>query len=259
MPDLKGKRVIITGGTHGIGESTALLFGIKGASVLITGRDRNRAEQIRGLPGGENIEFRRCDFTIRSETEELATWIESQTPPYNVLINNASRNSRYSILDLTLKEWDEMVELNLTSILSITRAFSKKLVDLGSPGKVINVGAIQSFFPLNSSVAYSTVKGGLRALTKSLAVDLGPYGILVNLVSPGPIYAKAESEEPPTELDSRAATVLGRMGRKIEVAKLLAFLASDDNTFMTGNEIIIDGGRSISRKSDPQEVSDNTL
>ena len=126
-------------------------------------------------------------------------------------------------------------------------------------GHIINIGAVQSFFPLDSSFAYSTVKGALRSITKSMAVDLSPYGILVTLVMPGPIYAKADESVAPEDLNKRAATLIGRMGRKIEVAKLLSFLASDDNSFMTGNEIIIDGGRTISRKPDPSEIKDDVI
>uniref|UniRef100_UPI00261695A6 SDR family NAD(P)-dependent oxidoreductase n=1 Tax=Ferroplasma sp. TaxID=2591003 RepID=UPI00261695A6 len=116
------------------------------------------------------------------------------------------------------------------------------------------IGAVQSITPLKSSLAYAAVKGALRSITKSLAVDLGEHNILCTLVMPGPIYAKTDNEVPPQNLDSRAATLLQRMGRKIEVANLLKFLASDENSFMTGNEIIIDGGRVISRKPDPDEI-----
>ncbi len=90
-------------------------------------------------------------------------------------------------------------------------------------------------------------------MTRSMAVDLGKYGIQVITVLPGPIYSK--DNEPPASLDERAATLLGRMGRTIEASYLLAFLASDLNTFITGTEIVIDGGRLISRKPDPEEIS----
>lgn len=259
MSDLRGKKVIITGGTHGIGEETARLFNSQGASVLIVGRDEKKAKYIMGQPDGKGIEFRKCDLSDRLQLIELSEWIGQSDQTFDVLINNASKNSRYSVLDLSMDEWDNMMSLNLTSVLMLSKHFAKNLIKKKRGGHIINIGAVQSFFPLDSSFAYSTVKGALRSITKSMAVDLSPYGILVTLVMPGPIYAKADENEAPEDLNKRAATLIGRMGRKIEVAKLLSFLASDDNSFMTGNEIIIDGGRTISRKPDPSEIKDDVI
>ena len=259
MNSLYNKNVIITGGTHGIGATTAKLFYHEGANVVIVGRDEEKADKIiKGL-NGNRMTFKKCDLTQRNEVLKLANWIKNSEITYNVLINNASKNSRYNITNITLQEWDAMIELNLTSTLILSSAFVHKLKIQKKPGKIINIGAIQSLMPLESSLAYSTVKGALRSMTKSMAIDLAPFNILVSLVIPGPIYAKSDSDEPPKDLDSRAATLLGRMGRKIEVAKLLKFLSSDDNSFMTGNEIIIDGGRLISRKPDPTEIKNDII
>ncbi|MEM0050677.1 MAG: SDR family oxidoreductase [Nitrososphaeria archaeon] len=251
---LQDKTVIITGGTHGIGEETALLFASRGARVLIIGRDENKASRIIAQSQGK-IEFLKCDLSDREQVLKLCRTIEQKYDKVHVLINNASRNSRFNVLNLELDEWDKMIELNMTSVFLLTKTVASKMIKSGIKGKIINVGAVQSFFPLESSFAYSTVKGAMRSMTKSMAVDLAPYGILVTLVMPGPIYTKAESNEPGIDLDSRAATLVGRMGRKSEVAELLEFLSSDRNTFMTGNEIIIDGGRTISRKPDPAEIT----
>lgn len=259
MIDLKNKHVIITGGTHGIGETTAKLFADLGGSVLIIGRDNERASQIIRESKGGDITFRKCDLSNRKEVASLIEWIDRSGEIFDVLINNASRNSRYSVLDISLSEWDSMLQLNLTSVLMLSMHFANKLKDSHKTGKIINIGAVQSFFPLDSSFAYSAVKGALRSMTKSMAVDLAPYGVLVSLVMPGPIYAKAGEDKAPSDLDSRSATLLGRMGEKIEVAKLLAFLASDENSFMTGNEIVIDGGRTISRKPDPIEIKEDVI
>ncbi len=257
--ELKDKRVIITGGTHGIGEATALLFKENGADVLVIGRNGEKGNAMENARGNGKINFYKCDLTVRSDIEKLCEFIDKADKPYDVLINCASRNSRYNILNIELNEWENMVELNLTAVLLMTKHFSNKLVSKNMPGKIINVGAVQSISPLKSSLAYAAVKGALRSITKSLAVDLGEHNILCTLVMPGPIYAKTDSEEPPHNLDSRAATLLQRMGRKAEVANLLKFLASDENSFMTGNEIIIDGGRLISRKSDPDEIMKGDL
>lgn len=252
------KTIIITGGTKGIGEETALLFASKGANVTIIGRNEQKASEIMGKANGK-INFLKCDLSNREQVMQLCNSIKRKFNRVDVLINNASKNSRFSVLNLDTEEWDSMIELNLTSVFLLTKTVAELMVNTGTKGRIINVGAVQSFFPLESSFAYSTVKGAMRSMTKSMAVDLSPHGILVTLVIPGPVYAKANNDEPSKDLDSRAATLLGRMGRKSEVARLLEFLSSDDNTFMTGNEIIIDGGRTISRKPDPSEIKENIL
>lgn len=259
MSELNGKNVIITGGTHGIGETTAVLFSKLGARVWIVGRNESKGREIESKSPDGLIKFLKCDLSVRSQVEDLGAWIENGDVVFDVLINNASRNSRFNVLNISMKEWDEMIELNLSSVVVLSKYVASKMIKNNRKGKIINIGAIQSFYPLDSSLAYSAVKGALRSMTKSMAVDLGRYGILVTLVMPGPIYAKADEEDVPEDLDKRAATLIGRMGRRIEVAKLLAFLSSDDNTFMTGNEIIIDGGRSISRKPDPEEIEKNII
>lgn len=257
--DLKNKNVIITGGTHGIGETTAILFKELGATILVIGRNEEEGNKIMKAKGEGTATFYKCDLTKRDETLKLCQFIDNSENPYNVLINCASRNSRYNVLNIDISEWENMLELNLNSLLLLTKYFSRKLISKNVPGKIINVGAIQSITPLKSSFAYAAVKGALRSITKSLAIDLGEHNILCTLVMPGPIYAKTTNETPSKDLDLRAATVIGRMGRKIEVANLLKFLASDENTFMTGNEIIIDGGRLISRKPDPVEIDSGDL
>lgn len=255
---VEGKRIIITGGTHGIGEETARLFALNGAKVVIVGRDQNKASKIINEAKG-NIEFLRCDLSDRKQVLDLCSTIKEKYDRVHVLINNASKNSRFSVLNLELDEWDRMLELNMTSVFLLSQTIATKMIDTGTKGKIINIGAVQSFFPLDSSFAYSSVKGAMRSMTKSMAVDLSPHGILVTLVIPGPIFAKGSVDEPDKDLDSRAATIVGRMGRKLEVAKLLEFLASDGNSFMTGNEIVIDGGRTISRKPDPSEIRDDII
>ena len=254
MPELKidltGKVILLTGVTHGIGEVTARVLRSLGATVYGIGRN---VEAGRRLEEEVGVIFRRVDLSKRSEVLEFVKWYEENVGVIHALINNASRNSRYSVLDITLDEWDSMIELNLTAPFLLSQMAARLMIKHGIRGKIINVAAIQAYSPLESSFAYATTKGGLISMSRSLAVDLGKYGIQVITVTPGPIYVKGP--EVPKDLDSRAATLLGRMGRPIEVAYLIAFLVSDYNTFMTGNEIIIDGGRLISRKPDPVEIT----
>lgn len=250
---LDGKVVLITGATHGIGEAAARLFAQLGAKVIGIGLDEERGRELESA----GIVFRKVDLAKRGEVLDFIKWYKEEVGVIHVLINNASRNSRRSVLETDLDEWDQMLELNLTAPFLLSKMAAEIMISKGIRGKIINVAAIQAHFPLERSFPYVTVKGGLIAMSRSLAVDLGRYGIQVLVVSPGPIYNRGE--EAPEDLDMRAATLLGRMGRMREVAYLLAFLASDYNSFMTGNEIIIDGGRIISRKPDPEEITRGLL
>jgi glucose 1-dehydrogenase len=253
--NLENKTCIITGGTRGLGEATAKLFAKLGANVVITGRDEERGKRLQSSTKG--ITFRRADFENREDVTDLLKWLDRNYSSIDVLISNAARNSRFDLLNIEVQEWDRMLNLLLTTPFLLSRWAAKKMIDQKKKGKIIVVSAIQAISPLEHSFAYATCKGGLISMVRSMATDLGRHGIQVMAVLPGPFYIK--DEPMPEGLDSRAASILGRMGRPNEMAKLLAFLASDNNTFMTGNTIVVDGGRLISRKADPQEIQLQTI
>jgi glucose 1-dehydrogenase len=247
---LQGKSCVVTGGTKGLGEATAKLLASYGAKVLITGRDEKKGKNIESkFPG---IRFRKVDLEDRDDTLKFVNWLDSNIKTIDVMISNASRDSRYTVTDISVEEWDRIVNLNLTAPFLLSRVAAKKMIANKVKGKIIIVSAIQSISPMERSFAYVTTKGGLVSMVRSMAVDLGPYGILVTAVLPGPFYVGRK--EIPLEPKGGAASLLGRMGTPDEMARLMAFLASDANTFMTGNAIVIDGGRVISRKPDPEEL-----
>jgi glucose 1-dehydrogenase len=256
LGDLTGKRCLVTGGTRGIGEATAKTFEALGAEqVLIIGRDRQRGESIERE--SKRIRYKQVDLEDLHNVHSFLDWFDSEYGRLDILISNASRDSRYSILDIPFEEWESMIKLNLTSPYLICKSAAQKMISQKTKGKIILVGAIQALYPLDKSFAYVSTKGGVISMMKSMAVDLGKYGIQVLALLPGPIYIKDDNV--PESLDQRAAPLLGRMGRKEEVAKVLAFLASDDNTFMTGNYVMVDGGRIISRKLDPTEIKEGGI
>lgn len=252
---LDGKFCIITGGTKGLGRATAKLFVKLGAKVLITGRD---AEQGRKLQAeNKGLTYRQVDFEDRKDVLNFVKWLDEKYSTVDVLISNAARNSRFDLTKVELEEWDRMSNLLLTAPFLLSKWAAKKMIANKVKGKIILVSAIQAYSPLERSFAYVTCKGGLISMMRSIAVDLGKYGIQSFAVVPGPFYI--QDRPAPKTLDKRAASLLGRMGRPDEMAKLLAFLASDNNSFMTGNTLVLDGGRLISRKPDPQEIQDQTI
>jgi len=247
---LVGKNCVITGGTRGLGEAAVKLFAKLGANVFTCGTDEKRGKLIEA--SNERIKFRAANLEDRSDSLKLVDWLESNCKKVDVLISNAARNSRYSVTEIPIEEWDRIVNLNLGAPFLLSRWAARNMIENKTKGKLIIVGAIQAFSPLDRSFAYVTTKGGIISMVRSLAVDLGPYGILATAILPGSLHVK--DEEIDSSLDSRAASLLRRMGKPIEMARLLVFLASDHNTFMTGNVIIIDGGRVISRRPDPKEL-----
>lgn len=253
--NLENKNCIVTGGTKGLGEATAKLFANLGSNVLITGRDEPRGKKIESQY--KKIRYRRADFEVREDVIELIDWLDDNFRDVDVLISNAARNSRFDLMNIEFTEWDRMLNLLLTAPFMLSRWAAKRMIENKKKGKIIVIAAIQAISPLDHSFAYATCKGGLISMVRSMAVDLGKYGIQTTAVLPGPFYIK--DDPMPEGLDSRSAAVLGRMGQPIEMARLLAFLASDNNTFMSGNTIVVDGGRLVSRKTDPQEITLQTI
>ena len=252
LGSLAGKQCLITGGTRGIGEATGRLFEELGAKeVLIIGRDKERGKRIER--SSKRIKYRQVDLENPDDVRRFLEWLDSHHDAIDVLVSNASRDSRYNVLNIPLEEWEKMVRLNMTSPFLVCKSVAQRMVDRNVKGKIILIGAIQALFPLQESFGYVSTKGGVISMMKSMASDLGKFGIQVLAVLPGPIYIR--EGEVPASLDKRAAPLLGRMGRREEVAKVIAFLASDDNSFITGSYVIVDGGRLISRKGDPTEIS----
>ena len=187
---LAGKNCVITGGTRGLGEATAKLFAKLGANVFTTGTDEARGKRLQDSV--ERIKFRRANLEDRADTLKLVEWLDSNCKKVDVLISNAARNSRYSITDISVEEWDKIVNLNLGAPFLLSRWAAKNMIENKTKGKLIIVGSIQAYSPLDRSFAYVTTKGGILSMVRSLAVDLGPYGILATAIVPGSFYVKDE-------------------------------------------------------------------
>lgn len=251
------KTYIVTGGTGGIGREIVRSLLKSGNTVIFTGRSAERASEITKESGTEKAVFYQMDQSVPEHVLKFIEWLSTNNYLIDGLVNNASRNSRFSILDITMEEWTSMINLVMTSVMLISQETAKNMIKNNIKGKIINIGAIQYISPLKYSLAYSATKGAIVSMSRSMAVDLGKYGIQVTSLIPGPIYSKSQGLF--GNIDKSAATLLGRFGRINEVVNLVMFLLSDENTFMTGNEIIIDGGRIISRKPDPEEVSSGEI
>ena len=260
-----GRAVLVTGGTRGIGRAIAEHLGGLGAAVTITGRDRARGEAVveRLRAGGGQAWFVAADMADAAAVPRAVQEAARNMGGLDVLVNNAAYVGEHStLLDTPLDEWRTVIDTNLTGTFLASQAAARAMVAANEPGAIVNVLAIQSQLPIGGYGAYVASKGGLDALTRVLALELARHRIRVNGVVVGSVYTEgtreavgggqpADPEGVPAALDAAAATLVGRMGRPSEIARAVAFLASDEAAFLTGSLLLADGGRILNRAPDP--------
>ena len=257
MRRLDGKVVVVTGASRGIGAEIAKLCAAEGGKVVCAARTLREGDhplagslemtvgQIRAA-GGEATPVA-VNIAEPADCERLLQTARATYGPVDVLVNNAGFNRRRkTFMEIDLASWHEVLAGNLTAPMLLSQAVVPDMARRGW-GRIINVGAVQAWMPLEGNAAYAASKGGLVSLTRSMAVDLTRAGIVVNAIAPGPVDPQAE-DEPRDQEDW--PTLLGRRGLPREVAGLASFLASDECTFIVGQTIVCDGGRLFSRKPD---------
>jgi len=246
----KDKVVIVTGGGQGIGAAIAQAFCEEGAKVIIAEIDEEagveREEIIRNL-GGE------CNFikTDVADEKSVQNMVEKTVELYggiDILINNAAISSGGDIFTRPTSEWKKVIDVNLTGPYLCSKHTAKYMKDKG--GVIINIASTRAFMSESNTEPYSASKGGIIALTHSLAISLSKYGIRVCAISPGWIevseWKKKTLRKKPElrEIDHKQHPA-GRVGHPMDIAKACMFLASDDAGFITGTNLIVDGGMTI--------------
>lgn len=249
MPGLLvGSIALVTGAGSGIGEAIALAMAREGARIVAVdiniGAAVRVARAVGGNAAGQNAVGLACDVTERNECDALSAKVRSEVGPISVLVNNAGIIRRGKVTDAnTRRDWDDTLAVNLDGPYNIVTAFLDQLRE--TRGAVINIGSIQSFVALPNSAAYTTSKGGVRLLTKALAIELGPMGIRVNAIGPGftatPLNADAR-QNPDYMANFTGRIPLGRIGAPEDIALPAVFLASDMARYITGVTIPVDGG-----------------
>ena len=245
---LKGKVAIVTGGGRGIGKGIALGFANEGARVVISQRDpvsgEAAAEDIR-KQGGEAI-FVRVDVSQRAQVDAMVAATLKQFGRIDVLVNNAGVTGYNGhFLEMTLETWQRILDINLTGVFFCGQAVARSMVAQGTKGRIINIGSVDSFASERMAGAYSAAKGGVLLLTKAMAVDLAEHGILVNCISPGSIRTETNGERfasEPLRTALEKGVPLGRPGLQSEIAAAAIFFASDESSFVTGSNLMVDGG-----------------
>ena len=243
---LHDKVALITGASRGLGKAMALELGTAGAAVILVGRDPARLDQT--ASEAAKLGARAAVFVtdVASEPQVLALkeQVAAQFGRVDILINNAGMNLRKPLVSFTLEEWHRVMDANLTSVFLMCRAFVPLMQGRGW-GRIVNLTSIMSHVSLPGRTVYSASKSGLLGFTRALAQELAADGITVVGISPGPFATELNTPLiNDAELNRQFLTKipLGRWGRPEEIGKLARFLCSDDAGFITGTDILIDGG-----------------
>ncbi len=243
---LTGKTALITGASRGLGKAIALALAEAGARVILSARDvallNQTADAVRKL-GGDPLVFR-TDVTSESEILEMHQAVARQVGSLQILVNNAGVNIRKSATELTLQEWRQVLDTNLTSAFLMCRSFVPLMKGQGY-GRILNLTSIMSHVSLPGRAAYSASKAGLLGFTRALVLELAPEKITVNGISPGPFATEINTpllQNPELNQQFVSRIPLGRWGQVEEVGKLAVYLCSEEAGFITGTDLLIDGG-----------------
>jgi NAD(P)-dependent dehydrogenase (short-subunit alcohol dehydrogenase family) len=241
---LGDKVAIVTGAAHGMGEAEARLFAKEGAKVVVADVMADLAETVAAdiRAGGGDATAATIDVTIEAQWVALIEKTVARYGRLNVLVNNAGISGSAVGDPDTLAGWDRIIAVNQTSVFLGTKLAAEQMAKTGG-GSIVNISSIMGFVGgAGGHPAYSASKGAVRIYTKSAAVRYGPLGIRVNSMHPGYMPPMLNATNANERADKIALTPLRRLGEPIEVAYGVLFLASDEASFVTGTELVIDGG-----------------
>lgn len=249
MWNLKGQTAIITGGSKGIGRATVSEFLKLGAAVLYTGRNASEILEFedRLSSEGHDIKGMVADVTIAEDRQKILSWVENNWKAVTILVNNAGINIRKKAVDISEEEYREVVETNLFAPFQLARDLYPHLKQ-SKNGKIINIASSAATQDIGTGAPYAMAKAGLLQQTRSLAVEWARDNIRVNAVSPWytetPLTESVLNDEQRKQLILRR-TPLNRIADAQEIASIIAFLAMDKSSFITGQNIVADGGMSV--------------
>ena len=243
---LQDRSAVITGASKGLGRAMALALAAEGARIALVSRDREKLNAVAGeitAAGGQAAVFP-GDVTSEEDVRRVEREVLAVYPKVNILINNAGVNVRKPVVDFTMEEWRRVMDTNVTAAFLLCRSFVPAMMGQGY-GRILNMTSIMSHVSLPGRIAYSTSKTALLGMTRTLALELAPEQITVNGISPGPFGTEMNKplmENPEINAQFMANIPLGRWGKVEEIGQLALYLCSEDAGFITGTDILIDGG-----------------
>ncbi len=248
MGFLEGRVAIVTGAGSGIGQNISIRLAKEGACVVVDyiGGDEGANETLRSIheAGGQAISFA-ADITKLDQVQALVEKTYETYGGCDILVNNAGMEKKAEFWDVTEEDYDKVLSVNLKGPFFLTQAFVRKLRAAQKKGRIINISSVHEDMAFPGFATYCMSKGGMRMMTRDLCVELGPLGITVNNVAPGavrtPINAALLDDKEKME-HLRQNIPLGYMASVEDISGLVAFLASDEASYITGSTLFIDGG-----------------
>lgn len=244
--DLTGRVALVTGGSRGLGKAMARAYAEHGAQVLICSRGEDELKGAAAEIGAglnTRVEWMTADLADRQEPQRVADEALKRFGRVDVLVNNAGGNQPQRVDQITDEAWDRIIELNLSGIMRLTRAVLPQMMERGW-GRIIHTSSVLGLGGKKERNVYSATKAALVGMARSSALDLGPFGVTVNCIAPGPFLTELPlgllNEEQKQQFTDR--TALKRWGRPEEIAGAALLLGTDAGSYITGTTLLIDGG-----------------
>lgn len=244
---LDGRKALITGGSRGIGFGIARAFVDAGADVALVSRNPSALEKAREelKTAGNTVWMFPFDMNRTDTIESFYKSVAAETGGIDILVNNAGGTRRGAAETISAEDWDFVINLNLTAVFKISQAFARERIGSGKKGKIVNIASLMSELVRTDNAPYAASKGGIRQLTKALAIDWAKHRINVNAIGPGYIQTeltRALWEDPKFDLWVLGRTPMGRWGHPEDLGHTAVFLASPAADFITGQVVYVDGG-----------------
>ncbi|GFE71420.1 glucose 1-dehydrogenase [Chroococcus sp. FPU101] len=255
---LEGKVALVTGSSQGIGQAIAIKLASQGASIVIDYRSHpegaeDTLQQVKAAGGNCHLakDHAPDGYVVQADigsVEQVQNLVNEGIKHFgqlDILVNNAGMERRAPFWEVTEKDYDNVLHVNLKGSFFAAQALVQHLLDTKRTGRIINISSVHEELPFPNFAPYCLSKGGVKMMTRDLSVELGPYGITINNVAPGAIETPINTKllNNPQELNALLKNIpLNRLGKPNDVASLVAFLASDDASYITGSTFFVDGG-----------------
>lgn len=260
MGSLDGKVAFITGAGSGIGRGVAERLAKEGANICIADMDLEGAERTADLVGqlGAKAVVVKCNVASEQQLKDAVEQCASQFGRLDISVANAGIGRGGHILELSLKDWQDQLDVNLTGVFLTVQATARKMVEYGNGGRIVCLASLAAETTGSGIWSYSVTKAGVRMMVRGLGQELGEHGITVNAIGPGvidtPLAAGLAGEEGGAiRANLEARTPVGRAGETTDIAGLVNFMVGPDGSFMTGSYVIMDGGLRDARGLGPEQ------